>query len=123
MKISKEFSFDAAHHLPNVPEGHKCGRVHGHTYAVRLELVGPIDAHLGWVQDFGEIKDVWKRLEAEHLDHRDLNDWIENPTAELLALAIHAYLQRELPLLEAVEVRETSGTCARSERFKPEVKA
>lgn len=112
MEITKEFTFDASHVLPQVPKGHKCGRLHGHTYTVRLTVAGEVDPFFGWVQDYGEIKEAWKVLEDEHLDHRHLNDWVENPTAELLAWAIGDALIGELPLLARVEVRETQGTSA-----------
>lgn len=90
MRIFKEFTFDAAHQLPNVPDGHKCGRMHGHTYKVRVEFEGSVDPFTGWIVDFGDVKQIWNALE-ETLDHRTLNNVIENPTAENLATYIYRY--------------------------------
>lgn len=88
--IGKEFTFDAAHWLPNVPDGHKCKNMHGHTYRVLLEVRGQIDRHAGWVADFGDVKEAWKPVE-KMLDHRVLNDIggsLTNPTAEHLVMWI-----------------------------------
>jgi 6-pyruvoyltetrahydropterin/6-carboxytetrahydropterin synthase len=86
MEIYKEFSFDSAHLLPNVPAGHKCGRLHGHTFYVRLYLCGPIGEESGWVIDFGDVKTAFKPI-LNQLDHYYLNDipGLENPTSENLA--------------------------------------
>ena len=65
MELYKEFSFDSAHWLPYVAEDHKCRRVHGHTYVVRLYVRGGLDPVLGWVMDFAVIKDVWKPLQEQ----------------------------------------------------------
>lgn len=70
--ISKSFDFDAAHHLPNMPEGHKCKRVHGHTYRVEVRLRGQLDVKTGMVIDYGDIADAWYPVHAA-LDHQDLN--------------------------------------------------
>jgi hypothetical protein len=56
MEIFKEFAIEAAHWLPNVPAGHKCGRLHGHSFHIAVHVRGPLDPHLGWVIDFAEIK-------------------------------------------------------------------
>jgi 6-pyruvoyltetrahydropterin/6-carboxytetrahydropterin synthase len=119
MELFKEFSFDAAHFLPNVPPDHKCARTHGHTYYVRIILEGPLDPKLGWVMDFAEIKAAWKPLE-DQLDHFLLNDipGLENPTAENIAIWIWEGLQPYLPLMSALEVKETpsSGVVYRGEQ-------
>ena len=73
IEIYKEFSFDSAHYLPNVPEGHKCKNMHGHTYHVKISAKGPIDATLGWVEDFGHFKKVWEPIVNE-IDHKVLNE-------------------------------------------------
>ena len=111
MRITKSFSFDAAHWLPNVPEGHKCKRLHGHTYGVTLAVEGPVDDVMGWVLDFGEIKAAFAPL-LKRLDHHCLNeiDGLENPTAEVLAAWIFGELKPALPLLRDVAVRETPTT-------------
>ena len=108
MEIFKDFSFDSAHFLPYVPEDHKCRRMHGHTYRVRIAVRGKLDPKLGWVMDFTQIKQAWKPLERQ-LDHRVLNEieGLENPTAEYLAVWIWQKLDPELPGLSRVEVYET----------------
>ena len=112
-RISKRFSFDSAHWLPNVPEGHKCGRLHGHTYTVELALEGELDPEMGWIVDFGEIKAAFKPLEKQ-LDHHCLNDieGLENPTAEVMARWIYERLKPELPQLADVTVQETANTAS-----------
>lgn len=107
MELYKEFTFEAAHLLPNVPEGHKCARLHGHSFRVRITIDGPLDPLLGWVIDFAELKAAWKPLH-DALDHRYLNEipGLENPTSEVLAVWIWHQLAPSLPL-SAVEVRET----------------
>ena len=118
MEIFKQFSFDSAHWLPFVPDDHKCKRMHGHTYIVRLYVEGPLDPKLGWVVDFADIKAVWKPLEKQ-LDHRVLNDieGLENPTAENLAIWIWQKVKPSLTNLSRVEVCEnpSSGVIYRGE--------
>ena len=58
--LFKDFTFEAAHRLPHVPEGHKCGRLHGHSFMVRLEITGEVDPHTGWIMDFAELKAAFK---------------------------------------------------------------
>jgi len=108
MEIFKQFSIEAAHWLPNVPEGHKCRRLHGHSFQIEVHVCGPVDAELGWVMDFAEIKAAFEPVEAE-IDHRCLNEvaGLENPTSENLARWIWGRLVPELPLLSKVVVRET----------------
>jgi 6-pyruvoyltetrahydropterin/6-carboxytetrahydropterin synthase len=108
MQIFKEFSFEAAHHLPNTPEGHKCRRLHGHSFRVRLYVNGPVDSHTGWVMDFADIKALFQPIWAE-LDHHYLNEieGLENPTSEVIAAWIWARLKPALPQLAAVELHET----------------
>ena len=108
MEIFKEFTFEAAHRLPNVPEGHKCARLHGHSFNVRVTVRGDVDPRLGWVMDFADIKAACKRVH-DRLDHHYLNEieGLENPTSEVLAQWIWGRLKPELPMLSAVEVRET----------------
>ena len=107
-EIFREFTFEAAHRLPNLPPEHKCTRLHGHSYRVVVTVAGPLDPELGWVMDFGEIKSAWKVIEGK-LDHRYLNEipGLENPTSEILAEWIWAKLQPSLPTLAAITVRET----------------
>jgi 6-pyruvoyltetrahydropterin/6-carboxytetrahydropterin synthase len=84
MRIGRSYTFAAAHHLPHVLAGHKCGRVHGHTYGLEVELAGEPDAHSGWLVDYAEIDAAVRRYVLDVLDHHDLNDVHDNPTAENL---------------------------------------
>jgi 6-pyruvoyltetrahydropterin/6-carboxytetrahydropterin synthase len=113
LRLTKTFTFEAAHRLPNVATGHPCGRHHGHSYRVTLGLEGELDGRLGWVQDFGEIKEIFAPMLRE-LDHTDLNelDGLLNPTAEHLAIWIYERLKPRLPLLADVTVQETPTSAA-----------
>jgi 6-pyruvoyltetrahydropterin/6-carboxytetrahydropterin synthase len=117
MEIFKEFTFEAAHRLPRVPEGHKCARLHGHSYRAEIRVAGRVDEETGWVMDFAEIKAAFAPLH-DQLDHRYLNevDGLDNPTSENLARWIWDRLRDALPL-SAVTVRETcaSGCTYRGE--------
>ncbi|KLU15669.1 MULTISPECIES: 6-carboxytetrahydropterin synthase QueD [Xenorhabdus] len=106
--IFKDFQFEAAHHLPHVPEGHKCGRLHGHSFMVRLEVTGDVDPLSGWLMDFADVKAAFKPV-WEQLDHHYLNEipGLENPTSEVLATWIWEKLKPTLPQLSAVMVKET----------------
>jgi 6-pyruvoyltetrahydropterin/6-carboxytetrahydropterin synthase len=107
MDVFREFGFEAAHRLPNVPDGHKCGRLHGHSYRVEVRVRGDVDPASGMVIDFAEIKAAFAPLD-DQLDHRYLNevDGLDNPTAENLARWIWTRLAAVLPLTQVV-VRET----------------
>lgn len=117
-EIFREFGFESAHSLPNVPEGHKCARMHGHSFRVRVSVAGAVGAESGWVMDFAELKAaVQPTIDA--LDHRVLNDLdgLDNPTSEVVARWIWNRIADDLPGLAAVEVRETctSGCIYRGE--------
>jgi 6-pyruvoyltetrahydropterin/6-carboxytetrahydropterin synthase len=108
MEIWKEFSFDAAHLLPNVPDGHKCRRLHGHTYTVRVHVRGEPDPSVGWIVDFADIKAAFDPI-RDRLDHYYLNEieGLENPTAEVLSRWIWQRLAPRLPGLSRIEIQET----------------
>ena len=113
IEIFKEFTFEAAHRLPCVPIGHKCSRLHGHSFKVEIHVSGPVDPAHGWIMDFGDIKAAFAPVHDE-LDHRYLNEiaGLENPTSENLARWIWCHLQDALPLSKVV-VRETcTSGCA-----------
>jgi 6-pyruvoyltetrahydropterin/6-carboxytetrahydropterin synthase len=118
MEIYKEFRFESAHRLPNVPEGHKCSRLHGHSWVGVIYVKGEIDARAGWVMDYGDIKKVFTPI-YEQLDHNYLNDieGLENPTSEVLAKWIWDRLKPDLPSLSRVVINETctSGCIYRGE--------
>lgn len=107
-ELAREFSFESAHFLPNVPDGHKCGRMHGHSYTVEVQVHGAVDEHTGFVQDFGDLSAAFAPI-VKQLDHRLLNeiDGLENPTSEHLARWMWERLSSELPLLGAIVVSET----------------
>lgn len=118
MEVFTEVSIEAAHRLPNVPLGHKCGRLHGHSFRVAIYVSGAVDADSGWVMDFSDIKAAFKPL-WEQMDHHYLNDisGLENPTSENIARWIWRHLKPALPLLTQIIVRETctSGCIYRGE--------
>ena len=108
MEIWRDIRFEAAHLLPNVPDGHKCKRLHGHSYRVRVHVEGELDPELGWVVDFADIAEACEPLRLR-LDHYYLNeiDGLENPTSEVLARWIWRHLKPTLPMLSRIEVSET----------------
>ena len=108
MTIYKQFTFDAAHFLPNVPEGHKCRAMHGHTYHLTVFVSGPVLEEPGWVIDFNDVKKVCKRA-LDRLDHALLNDipGLENPTAENVARWLWLQFKQEMPGLNKIELKET----------------
>jgi 6-pyruvoyltetrahydropterin/6-carboxytetrahydropterin synthase len=108
MEIFKEFGFEAAHRLPNVPEGHKCARLHGHSFRVEVHVRGGLDPRLGWVMDFADVKAAVKPV-INQLDHYYLNEigGLENPTSEVLARWLWTRIRPALPGLARIVVRET----------------
>jgi len=108
MDIFKSFTLEAAHRLPNVPPGHKCARLHGHSFRVEIHVSGVPGEHTGWVMDFADIKAAFKPL-YDRLDHHYLNDieGLQNPTSEVLAKWIWDQLKPALPQLSEIVVNET----------------
>jgi len=108
MEIFREFTVEAAHRLPNVPAGHKCARLHGHSFRLEVHVSGSVGEETGWVLDFADIKVAFRPLE-KMLDHNYLNEipGLENPTSENLAKWIWNRLAGGLPGLSSVVVRET----------------
>jgi 6-pyruvoyltetrahydropterin/6-carboxytetrahydropterin synthase len=114
-EISKTFNIEAAHRLPHVPKGHKCERLHGHSFRITLHVTGEVDAQLGWIVDFAELTRAFAPLH-ELLDHRYLNEvpGLENPTSENLARFVLERVQFGgqfgAPRLAAVSVEETCSS-------------
>ena len=108
MEIYKSFTFESAHSLPNVPEGHKCARLHGHSYTVTIHLDGEIGETSGWVTDFADIGAAVRPV-IDQIDHYYLNEipGLENPTAEILAMWIWDRVVGALANLSQVAVAET----------------
>ncbi|MEM9661049.1 MAG: 6-carboxytetrahydropterin synthase QueD [Planctomycetota bacterium] len=111
MQIFREFTFDAAHRLDHLPEGHKCGRVHGHTYRLTVHVEGEPDPVVGWIVDFAEIKRLVTDT-IEPLDHHLLNDvpGLEQPTTERLAAWIWHRLHPSLPGLCKITLWENRNS-------------
>lgn len=115
IKVIKDFSFSSAHQLSKVDNGHKCKRLHGHNYRLRVECKGELDEK-DMVVDFFDIKEVVKPL-LDALDHRNLNDVVshDNTTSEWMCQWFIKQIKRlspELPL-SAIEVWETETCGAR----------
>ena len=108
MEIFKVFNFDAAHRLPNVGQGHKCSRLHGHSFRVEIHIKGAVDLHSGWVMDFADIAHAFQPL-YDQLDHKYLNDiyGLDNPTSENIAKWIWKHLHLALPQLSKIVVQES----------------
>jgi 6-pyruvoyltetrahydropterin/6-carboxytetrahydropterin synthase len=108
VRLVHEFRFEAAHRLPKVPPGHKCARLHGHSFRIELAVAGPVDPATGWFIDFGDLYDAWKPL-YDQLDHNYLNEipGLENPTSEILARWIWNKLTPSVPGLSRIAVFET----------------
>lgn len=108
IELVKDFRFEAAHYLPNVPEGHKCRRMHGHSFRGEVAVRGPVDARTGWVMDFADLRAAVDPL-VKRLDHYLLNEieGLSNPTSEMLAIWLWQRLAPQLPQLYRVTVEET----------------
>jgi 6-pyruvoyltetrahydropterin/6-carboxytetrahydropterin synthase len=108
MDVFRVFQVEAAHFLPNVPEDHKCRRLHGHSFRIEVHVSGEVGENSGWVMDFADLKRAFNPL-FDQLDHRLLNDieGLYNPTSENLARWVWKRLETDLPGLSKVVVQET----------------
>lgn len=108
VELCRKYDFSAAHHLPQVPEGHKCHRLHGHSYEIEVAVRGEVDPKVGWLMDYGSIDQQVKPILAE-LDHRTLNDipGLENATSEILCGWLWGRLEGRLPGLHRISAAET----------------
>ena len=115
-EIFRELTFEAAHRLPHVPEGHKCGRLHGHSYRVRVWVRGEVDPRLVWFMDLGELRDRLETIRLR-LDHHSLteSEGLDHPTSENLARFVWEQAAPRLPGLCRVEVMETCTSGIRYE--------
>jgi 6-pyruvoyltetrahydropterin/6-carboxytetrahydropterin synthase len=108
MELVKDFRFEAAHFLPNVAEGHKCRRMHGHSFRGEVAIRGTVGEHSGWVMDFADVKRVVDPVIAR-LDHYLLNeiDGLGNPTSERIAMWLWEQIVPALPQLHRITIEET----------------
>ena len=108
VRLTKDFTFEAAQTLPCAPEGHKCRNMHGHSFKVEISVEGEADPATGWFYDHAEIGRAMRPL-LDVLDHGYLNEipGLENPTSENLAKWIWRETKPRLPLLVKVVVHET----------------
>lgn len=108
VRLSKTFDFEAAHDLPTFPEGHKCRRLHGHSFRFDVIAEGEVDPAKGYLIDYGDMKKVVDPI-VRKLDHYYLNQiaGLENPTSENLAHWLWSNIRPHLPLLTKVIVYET----------------
>ena len=111
VRLSKTFRFEAAHDLPTFPDGHKCRRLHGHSFRFDVIVEGEVDPARGYLIDYGDIKKATESV-VRRLDHYYLNEipGLNNPTSENLAKWIWDQLQPLLPHLSMIVVHETCTT-------------
>jgi 6-pyruvoyltetrahydropterin/6-carboxytetrahydropterin synthase len=115
-RIAKQFRFEAAHQLPGLPEGHQCGRLHGHSYTAEIWLAADVLTGPGFVADFADLAPVGAYLDGV-ADHRCLNDLIDSPTSERLAEHLYHWVVANVPLpptcrVDKVRVSETAKSWA-----------
>lgn len=120
VRLVHEFRFEAAHRLPKVPPGHKCERLHGHSFKVEIAIRGPVAEETGWLIDFADMEEAWKPLHAQ-LDHHYLNEvsGLENPTSEVIAGWIWERLAPVLPGLARITLFETCDARCEYEGDRP----
>ena len=108
MELRKTFQIEAAHRLPNVPTGHKCARLHGHSWSIEVAIEGPVGNDTGWVMDYADLKAAFQPIH-DQIDHNYLNEipGLENPTSERLAVWLWNELKPRLPLLIELVIAET----------------
>ncbi|TDQ12789.1 6-carboxytetrahydropterin synthase QueD [Pedobacter metabolipauper] len=108
MIIYKTFQFDSAHYLPHVPKGHKCGKMHGHTYMLKIFISGTPELNAGWVLDYKDLKEGINPI-INLLDHNTLNEipGLENPTSENLCIWLWNIIKPIFPGLIKIELNET----------------
>jgi 6-pyruvoyltetrahydropterin/6-carboxytetrahydropterin synthase len=108
VRLTHEFRFEAAHRLPKVPAGHKCQRLHGHSFKIEVTVYGTVNPDTGWFIDFGVLQDEWTKI-YNVIDHNYLNDvpGLENPTSEVLAHWLWTQMKPAIPSLSKITVFET----------------
>jgi len=109
VRVKVAFDFEAAHKLPRHPG--KCKELHGHSYHLVVSVDRPVSKESGMAIDFGDLKKVVRAEVVDRLDHTYVNEKIDNPTAEVMAVWIWNALREPLPGLAEVELWETRS-CA-----------
>lgn len=106
--ITKDFDFEAAQSLPNFPEGHKCRRIHGHSFKISISVRGDVDPKTGIFYDHARISDAMRPI-LEQLDHTYLNEipGLETPTIEFMSVWFWNRLAPQLPGLYEIVLHET----------------
>lgn len=104
MIVKQSFRFEAAHRLPL--HAGKCFNLHGHSYRFTFSLDLPVDPRTGMTLDFAEIAAVVEANVLDIWDHRNLNDFMENPTAENIVVEIWKRVEGKLPGLDEIELWE-----------------
>jgi 6-pyruvoyltetrahydropterin/6-carboxytetrahydropterin synthase len=120
VQIRKSFTFEAAHVLPHHPG--KCARLHGHSYRLDVTLDGPLQEAgpaAGMVEDFEVVSRVVEGAVVDRLDHRSLNELMDNPTAENILVWMWRRLAPELPQLAELTLWETPRACAVMKKGDP----
>jgi len=119
VELVKDFRFEAAHWLPSVPEGHKCRRMHGHSFRGEVAVRGEVDPQTGWLIDFADLKKAVDPIVSE-LDHYCLNEiaGLENPTSEMVAVWLWNRLKPLIPILHRVTIEETCTSRCHSTRWR-----
>ena len=114
IELTRIFKFDAAHRLTGLPEGHKCARLHGHSYRLDVTVAGEVSEEHGWLMDYAEINKVVSPV-IDLLDHAHLNDvpGLDNPTSENLALWVWNKIKPDLPPLAEISVWESENSRCR----------
>ena len=108
VRLTKDFILEAAQSLTKVPAGHKCARLHGHTFTIEITVEGEVNPDTGWLYDHAFISAAMKPI-IEELDHSYLNDvpGLENPTIEMMAGWLWNKLSPQLPGLAEIVIHET----------------
>ena len=107
MLLRVELQFNAAHRLP-LYDG-PCFRTHGHNYRLLVLVESGVDPVSGLSMDFGEIKRVVRQRALDRIDHNDLNQVLDNPTAENLVAWIWGQLRPALAGLVELQLMETEA--------------
>src|SRR3954465_13460178 len=107
VRLSKTFRFEAAHSLPTFPDGHKCRRLHGHSFRFDVVVEGEVDAAKGYLIDYGDIKRTVDPI-VKRLDHYYLNEieGLANPTSEMIAKWLWETRKPARPMLGLITVYE-----------------